>query len=306
MRTAAVPLTGGSVRVGLVELGVDFRTGPKEFVTYCIFHEDRKDSRPNLYINHQKMPGTFHCFKCNASGSFDEFVSKYTHWGPIRVAEFMARHRHAAGELIFDAPWKVKPIKKEELKQYDYRHPYLYERKLEEWVLRKYRVGYDKDEAAITLPWYDDHGKLVAIKRRSVGVKQNMMSGKIDTLYGAQFIRPKKIVWLVEGEFDALYMAQVFRNHHYDEEHAVGGLGGTYLRRGAVELLCKKSPRAVVLALDNDEGGIEASQTIYKTLRQMMIDVVFAEYKADDPNDMTPQQVVTCIKQAQQLIEEMK
>lgn len=295
-----IVLNMGSVRNALNELGVDFLEGPKEFVTPCIFHPDHSKSeggKPNLYINVQRKTGVFHCFKCDAKGPFDAFIRAYTGWGAIKTIGFLRKHR--AIDFGSDVPQKkaVVQITEEMLKQFAFRHDYCYDRKLDESTLRRYKIGFDKAENAITLPWFDRVGRLVGMKRRTVNVKYNLMTANGDMrphLYGLHLVRPRNIVWVSEGEFDAMYLDQTFRAASF--AHSAIALGGKFLHPPAITELLKKTPRAVVLALDSDEAGREAQDRIFTELRGIVFTINLRYAGGKDPNELSVERIIKYAK----------
>ena len=295
--TPGVKLNMTSVRNALRELGVDFMEGPKEFVTPCVFHPDHSKEdggKPNLYINVQLKPGVFHCFKCDAKGPFPNYIARFTGWGPFKVAAFVRKHR--AVSFGPEVPQKeyVVQVSEKELRNYAFRHEYCYDRKLNEETLRRYKIGFDKEENAITLPWFDRVGKLEGIKRRTVNYKYNHFTANGDSrklLYGLHLVTPRRIVWIVEGEFDAMYLDQTFRKFSLTD-HAAIALGGKFLHPVAVTELLKKTPRAIVLALDADDAGREAQTRTYMQVRPILF-TVDLEYKGGkDPNELSEERIV--------------
>ena len=297
-----IKLNMASIRNALKELGVDFIEGPKEFVTPCIFHPDHAKSdggKPNLYINVRGKVGVFHCFKCDATGTFDAYVRAFAGWGPIKAIAFIRKHR-ATNFDEPDVPQKapVVQITDEALKDFAYRHAYCYDRNLTEESLRRYKVGFDRDENAITLPWFDRVGRLVGVKRRMVSYKYNLMTANEDMrphLYGLHLVRPNSIVWMDEGEFDTIYLNQTFRTASFDKHGAVG-LGGKFLHPQAIESLLKKTPRAVVLALDNDDAGREAQDAIFTQLRGIVFTINLRYTGGKDPNELSVERVIRYAK----------
>jgi len=300
-------LNMSSIRNMCNELGVDFVEGPKEFVTPCIFHPDtskQDGGKPNLYINVQHKPGIYHCFKCDAKGSFATYVSRFTGWGPFKVAAFIRKHR--ATSFGPETPQKdyIVQVTDAELRNYAFRHEYCYDRKLNEETLRRYKIGFDQEQNAITLPWFDRVGKLCGVKRRTVNYKYNHMSSNGDSralLYGLHLIKPRSIVWIAEGEFDAMYLDQIFRQFSHTEHSAIA-LGGKFLHDVAITELLKKTPRAIVLTLDADDAGREAQNGIYLRVRPIVF-TINLEYKGGkDPNELSEESIIKYAKKARQQI----
>lgn len=282
-----------SLKNALRELEIEFKEGPRNFVMECFFDEDCQSGRNSLWLAHiEDKAGIFHCFKCGAHGHLDEFVRRYTAWGAFRVAQFMRRHRACEidpededGRLMSAAA----PVTEQGLKEFQFRHDYCTkDRGINEPTLRRYKIGFDSEENDIIIPWFDRVGKLIAFKRRSLLGKFYRFETDKDVkplLFGLHLVRPRGYVWITEGEFDAMFLDQCFRQFHKDDHFAVA-LGGKYLQAAAQVELLKKNPTSIILATDNDDDGREAADNIYGQLRSavhtQLLRYPVGEYK--DPN----------------------
>jgi DNA primase len=282
-----------SLRNALRELEVDFHEGPTNFIMRCFWCEGSKQS---LYIHHTKIKraGVYHCFRCGRHGHFDQFIAGITEWGPLQVLSFCRRHRSCPidPDDTPDHPMR-KPVTEEYLDQFNYRHAYVYDRGLTEPTLRRYRIGYDPEQNDIIIPWFDRVGNLMAIKRRAVLNKYyRYETDKNITacLFGLHLVRPQSIVWITEGEFDAMWLDQCFRQMH-KQQHAAIALGGKFLHESAQRELAVKNPTMTVLATDNDDDGREAAEDISAKLHDAVLMVYPGDIK--DPNAMSFVQVVS-------------
>jgi DNA primase len=303
--TADYTYTQTALRHALRELEIDFKEGPKEFVMDCLFDESCIGHKKSLYmlhtppLNSKRVSGTYHCFKCNAKGLFYGFVQRVTGWSPFKIGTFVRKYR-ATGSEPPEEREPPREMPKEALEQFAFRHPYCYERGLNEDTLRRYRIGYDREENDIIFPWFDRVGKLVVIKRRAVLTKYYRYDGEgfslTTLLFGLHLVRQRSIVWICEGEFDAMYLAQIFREYHLDGHGAVA-LGGKYLHLPALKELLKKAPSLIVLALDGDEDGQAAAQVIARQLDEVGLPHYRLTYQAGakDPNESKPQHIIDAI-----------
>lgn len=82
--------------------------------------------------------------------------------------------------IIFEVKELKSNFAVEDLNQYDYYHPYMFERHLSKEVIDRFRIGYDKRIQAITFPVYDEKGKLVMVTKRSVLSKRFYIPSGVD------------------------------------------------------------------------------------------------------------------------------
>jgi DNA primase len=302
-RTADYTFTPSGLRNALTELGIDYREGPKEFAMECVFNANCQGGKKprSLYVLHSPRDGSaanarYHCFKCHAKGNFYTFVQTFTHWGEFETAAFVRRHRATGFEPLEErAPPRELPA--DALAQYMYRHPYCYDRKLTEETLRRYKIGYDLKENDIIFPWFNRVGKLVVIKRRAVLNKYYRFEGEgfnlTPLLYGLHLVRQRSVVWLTEGEFDAMYLDQIFREYRL-EGHGAVALGGKYLHASALKELLSKAPKMIVLALDSDTDGDAACVTVKAEVEAAGLKScrLLFEPGCKDPNESSPAHIV--------------
>tara|TARA_Y100000034_G_C6902941_1_gene418081 strand:- start:2118 stop:3137 length:1020 start_codon:yes stop_codon:yes gene_type:complete len=118
----------------------------------------------------------------------------------------------------------------------------------------------------VIIPYYDREGKLIYFNGRLIRDVKNVPKylgppktagvGKGDVLYMATWPPLGDMVYLCEGEFDALTLAECGL--------AGAACGGKYLTQEQIELL---RPHRVCLAVDNDEAGKQA----YKTMGDQLV-----------------------------------
>lgn len=304
------------LRHALNDLGADFKEGPKEFLLRCFVTDDCWSGKKSLYLVHRPRDGSisrgmWHCFKCNESGLMWSFVENYTawrgdKWNAFKISAFLRKHRASGYEELEPLP-PPREMPDSELDQYAYRHPYCYERKLTEQTLRRYRIGYDKENNDIILPWHNRVGKLIAIKRRSVLAKHYMFEGDASAvsslLFGLHLVRPRSIVWMTEGEFDAMFLDQTFREYRL-RGHAAVALGGKYLHAERLQELNLKAPSMIVLALDCDADGEAQTQVITSQLTGLYV-MYRMQFQSGikDPNDSDPVHILVQAQKAVEVLE---
>jgi DNA primase len=291
-------VTPGLVLAALDLLEVGYKDIGSEIIMPCIFHNDT--GRPNLSMNIDDKPGVYRCFSCKAKGEFLSYLVQLTEWPVTKALSFCRKIRKEVEDDYTPVKTpKSPPPDQSILEKYAWRHNYLYERGLTEETLQRFDIGFDKESNSLTIPWFDRNGNLVAIKKRNVVDKRYKFSAGADlskTLFGLNHVKPRNVVWLTEGEIDAMTLDQVFRIAHF-ENFSACALGGKELHSGQVVELVRRQPSLVVLMLDNDEAGTSAQ----KTVKSKLIGdckVVEAVYPPGpkDPNAMTYEQVLQTAK----------
>jgi hypothetical protein len=253
---------------------------------------------------HGDSAGVWKCFRCERSGRIDELVRAWTGWGVFETARFLAAHQ-AYDDPHDDVDRVYEPVTADELRQYQYRHQYCYERKLDESTCLRYKLGFDQDSWMITIPVYGSDGALVAIKKRSVTTKTYIYLPASDyflTIFGLNFVPVHSIVWLCEGEFDAMYVDQTLRRFGFGNQAALSIMGKKLPERLLPELTAKQ-PILFVDALDNDHEGREASQRLQAMLTSIApcMRMRYEDEQTKDPNDSSEMHLAQQARRAQSL-----
>lgn len=163
-----------------------------------------------------------------------------------------------------DRPRNNKVFDVDELKPFQYRHPYLERRGIPFKVQRAFDVGYDPSTKSIVLVWKDWKGNIVSWKHRSVNSKVfwYVKGGQPirNHLYGIDWVvkRDYKKVWIVEGEIDALTL--------WSQGIPTIALGTSYLSKAKRNLILQVGIEEIVIATDNDKDGRKAKCSITKGL----------------------------------------
>lgn len=176
------------------------------------------------------------------------------------------------------------------LAPFSYRHPYLERRGISEAVQRAFKIGYDRENNGISIPWLDRNGRLVNIKFRSINYKyfwylENGLPIK-QQVYGLHIVDIKKCdaVWIVESEIDAMYL--------WSNSIPAVALGGASISQRQIQLLMNSSVKQFVIATDNDMAGRRVGNTLKSRLAAyaLVSEIVFPP-NIKDINDMTVNQL---------------
>lgn len=243
----------------------------------CPFHSNGQERRPSCGIRKDQNIG--HCFACGWTGGIEEIVSKcldFTDtesrqwiqsnfgvidlWSRQQVEDKNSKQLlPAIRERNVEKP-KYPGFTEQELESYRYIHPYMYERGLDDYVIEYCDIGYDKKAQALTFPVYTLKGEPAFIARRSVNTKFfNYPSGVQKLLYlGEKISKFNQELWVCESCLDALIAVK-----NKIPAVALMGLGSKTQIQDLRELCCK----TYVLALDNDQKGIEAMDKLYSELK---------------------------------------
>jgi len=129
------------------------------------------------------------------------------------------------------------------------------ERKLTDWDIENFYIGFDAEEEDIIFPVYSTDGKLKAVVRRTLSEekaeyfgKYKVIGAKSECLYGLYEAQSldydlNKII-LVEGVFDAIALHRM--------GYTAVALLGTSISKWQLKMLYELSPAEIILCLDND------------------------------------------------------
>jgi len=272
---------------------------------YCPFHSDGQERKPSCgvlledeYRNGSAYKaGMFHCFACGASYSLQQGVSVLLKnhsiqedaltWMKENIPGFSLEEsskesllpdsmvrgfvdKYALDNLKMRIAAKKSIVTEEELATYRYTVPYMYERRLNDYVIEKYDVGYDanhipsgrsKPLPCVTFPVRDVNGSTLFICRRSIAGKYfNYPQGVSKPVYGLYEL-PKdcKSVIICESVFNCL-TAVVYGYNAV----ALLGTGNPY----QISQLKKLGVREYVLCLDPDDAGRRGAAKLKKALSE--------------------------------------
>jgi DNA primase len=269
-----------------IDLLHDIKPTRNNLMVTCISHGDGHERKPSCGISTKvtKRPdgkidpeGTVHCFRCDYTANLSEFISNCFGYNDLGVyGTKWLMQSYVSVEVDKRKPLnlnlsrtkdtlKREYISEEELSNYRYTHPYMYQRKLTNAVINFFDVGYDPSTQCLTFPVCDKEGNVLFIQRRSVIGKffQNDETEKGVTIYGIDKIYKNldkvKEVIICESIIDALTCWTYKR-----PAIALMGLGTDNQFR-----LLKEMPiRKFILALDNDEAGQNAIQRLKRILNK--------------------------------------
>lgn len=170
-------------------------------------------------------------------------------------------------------------ITEEELDNYRYIHPYMYQRGLTDEIIERFDIGYDRERKEITFPVRDIEGRCVFVAGRSVKSKFfRLPEGKDKPIYQGYRFRC--------GMYKKAYIVESFLNcltcWKYDKPAmAMIGTGN----QKQYEILNKLPVREYILAFDPDEAGRKATERFKKNVHGKIIkELVYPDNR--DINDL--------------------
>lgn len=159
---------------------------------------------------------------------------------------------------------EYKTFSADDLKRFNYRSPYLERRGIPEEMQRAFKIGYDKQGKAISIPWQDKNGNIINVKFRHVINKKfwYLTDGQPikNHVYGLYFTHVKRFkrVFVVESEIDAMYL--------YSNGYPAIALGSASMNNAQKELILNSPIETLVLAFDNDTAGQRVTSQVIRDL----------------------------------------
>ena len=269
-------------------------TGADLMIT-CPFHKNGKEHSPSCGVllkekvarEKKYEAGTVHCYTCGYTADLPQFIAdvlglenslagykwlvgKYNYSAQEREPLDLNLYRGQAQKASYMDEEEVERFNKELLNS-PVACEYLHKRKIANWILGAYRLGYDPADKTVLFPVRDMQGRVVFYKGRSIAGKHFYNAKEIDKsslVFGLWEIcnghfangvaTPDTEIWITESEIDALtlisygFYAVAIMGSHISEEQ------------------CKELERApfrrFVLATDNDEAGRKGASQIKRLL----------------------------------------
>ena len=273
----------------------EIRDTGSDLMCTCPFHGNGKERNPSCGVSKYEKTvsgkhyeaGTVHCFTCGYTADLPQFVADM-----LGLSNSLAGYKWLVGKYNYSTKerepmelnlyrgqaQKISSMDEELVDKY---HTallnsteaceYLNKRKLPDWILYAYKLGFDPEDNTVLFPVRGMDGKVAFYKGRSIvgkhfyNAKDIDKSSKIFGLwelctghFSQGVATPESEIWLTESEIDALtlisygYFAVAIMGSHISEEQCR-------------EL--ERSPfRRFVLATDNDEAGRKGASQIKRLL----------------------------------------
>lgn len=272
----------------------------EDIMVCCPYHKDGREKKPSAGI--RKSDGMFHCLACGETHSLPEVISYCLgasdplssagyKWLISRFVSVEVQKRDTIElNLSREQPRVVSPIvnkvSDEELDTYRYTHPYMYERGLNDSIIDLFDIGYDRYTDSITFPVKNSTGDCIFVARRNVRSKRfDIPKGIEKPLYGLYEAQSAELsdVYVCEGLFDCL---RLWCNGRI----AVAGFGCLFSEY-QIKQLQDLPTRHLILALDNDEAGREATKKLRKAINDKLITEVVIPNGKKDIGELTDDEI---------------
>lgn len=174
----------------------------------------------------------------------------------------------------------------------------LAERELTRASVIDYRVRWNPKRDTFILPVHDRKGTLLGWQERTKPAPLNHPRGlkKKRALFGMEIFRGKRAI-LVESPLDAVRLWS---------EGLDGGLSSFGARVSTEQMrLILAHARELVLALDNDDAGIDMTQELIENYGSRIPMRVFSygDAKGKDPGDMTAEEILRGVREARFILQ---
>lgn len=282
----------------------------------CPIHNDGQERKPSCGITTKpikgKPAGTVHCFACGYVDTLEGMISKLfgkegTAFGENWLLEnFVTGDLYERPSLISDGrqtPVKttVNYVTENELAQYRFYHPYMWQRKLTPEIVEKYDVGYQKDfrfeyedngvkkflppQEVLTFPVKDKYGNCLFVSRRAIHGKTFYLPLNLEKpVYGIYELPPDcKDVVICESVFNALTCVAYGR-----PAVALFGTGDKL----QYEVLKSLPIRHYILGLDPDSAGEKGCNKLIWNLKRDKILTKLLVPAGKDINDLSYEEFI--------------
>lgn len=262
----------------------------------CPFHKDGMESKPSCGVSTKTIhrggdkvqAGTVHCFTCGYTASLDKMISDlmFVEDGGESGYKWLKENfdlletRQMTLDFTRNRNKVIQYIDEDILETYRFNHPYMFTRGLNDDLIEKYDIGYDKYTDCITFPVKDIKGRCLFVARRHTKKKWfNYPTGAEKPLYGIYEMNHKeKELYICESFLDAITC-----NKYGKEAIALMGTGDFK----QYEEINKLSQRVLILALDGDSAGKKGIQKLCRYIRRDKLVYILELPENKDINDLT-------------------
>jgi len=286
---------------------------------YCPLHgEVPGKSTPSLCINIKN--GLWYCFSEGRGGGLQQLLKAL---GKSRAV--VDRTMRAVEKQVKTTPTVYKrkksaklfytdtPLPEKILGLFDYLPEELIDKGFDEDILWEHDVGYNHELDQLTFPIRDIGGNLAGISAKNLnpdalskykvyrkeiqdmGFPEYELDKKEylwrwEKVYAAQFSEPRPVTIVAEGFKACLWIVQS------GFPQTVGLMGSSM--SDTHQAFFERIGGTLILSLDNDEAGINATYKIARKLKGCKIRVIDYPDWAKQPDDLEPEQLIKAIKQS--------
>lgn len=266
------------------------RISDREITGKCPVHVrvvGREDRSPSWSIN--ASTGLWICFSCGARGTLSSLLSELMGDSSLSAQQFLI---NAGMERLHADPResnKIVYVDREAFFSFRRVSDKRCEaRNLDPEKVYNYGVRWNPNHKSWSIPIISPMGQLMGWQEKKPGWFRNYPVGveKSKTLFGIERFRSRTAV-LVESPLDVVRFAMVYKS-----PQALASFGA-HVSKDQLDLISHTAD-SLVVAMDNDEAGIEASKRIYKTIASPRGGIKWWNYSgtsAKDIGDMTDEEI---------------
>lgn len=237
------------------------------------------------------VAGTVNCFGCGYKTNLVKFIADCFDTSYLKAKEWLlnnfeysiVKNNRVIEDLDDDIEVKtavdLPEVSIEELKKYEYIHPYMFERNLNDYIINKFEIGYDPKTDCLTFPVYIDGICRYVFRRHTKYKMFRMPKMEEKPIYGLDYITSKEIV-VCESILDCLVAWKYGK-----QAIALLGTGS----EDNYKILNSLNIRSYILMFDNDEAGRIGAYKFKKNVTNGLItDIIMP--KGKDVNDLTEEE----------------
>lgn len=275
----------------LQSAGVELnRIGDREITGKCPVHirtVGREDRSPSWSIN--ANTGLWICFSCGARGTLSSLLAELMGTADsVSVQKFLINSRFETLQSLPEEreeprvnPEKFFSFQRVSNSRCSYKN-------LDPDLVFTYGVRWNTENKSWCLPIISPMGQLMGWQEKKSDWVRNYPVGikKAETLFGIERFKSRSAV-LVESPLDIIRLASVFNPPQ--------GLAsfGAYVSKRQMSILVHVAD-SIIIAMDNDEAGIESSKRLYNLLPRPRKSLKWWNYSgtsAKDIGDMTDDEI---------------
>lgn len=289
------------LKQGINKLNEIIVKGPNALIT-CPIHSDGQEKHPSCNVRltdgDRVSAGVAHCFTCHYKANLPTLISDcfgYDDGGDFGKKWLMEHCRYSylterreLGKVVPITTIKKENkkeifVSEEELASYRVFHPYMFQRKLTEEVIKKFDIGFDRKTNCITFPVYNVDGNCLFIVKRCVDFKKFYIPPNAEKeIFGLNQI-PKDCneVVICESVFNALTC------------WVYGKVGIALFGTGShdqIKTLKELPIRKYILAFDGDTAGRRAEKWFRESLQDTKLVRAYHLPEGKDINDLTQEE----------------
>lgn len=272
------------------------RIGESEITGRCPVHirvVGKEDRSPSWSINAHS--GLWICFSCGARGTLSSLLSELCGDSGLSAQQFLI---NAGMQRLYSVNEK-KPeavLNTESFLSFERVSDNKCASKgLDPNMVHRYGVRWNPKNKSWAIPIISPLGSLMGWQEKKSGWVRNYPVGieKAKTLFGVERFRSSTAV-LVESPLDVVRLSMVV-----DNPQALASFGAQVSKEQLT--LLTSIADSVIVAMDNDEAGIEASKRIYKFMNHPRKGLRWWNYKgtsAKDIGDMSDSEIIDGLESA--------